>query len=584
MAKKIVNLAKVNPCSPIFYLKIGETEVTYSKSKYGVDNVMSFSMKLTAMDVASDIQIIIYDSTMFLFEYEILRGYTQVQFKFGQDLTNMSNLYTATITDYELEFTGGGEQLTISLLLGGSTVSSEESTSYEGTPSEVVRQIAKEEGWKIGKIVDCDSSTSKTYNRTGQSAIDFIKQTLIPEAKSTEGVTNYTFYTTSDGDGNTVINFEPMEGSSVDKYMVYEMVIGQDHEAVISFRPSFKGLMYTLLGSTPQTSEELQSNSNSTDNNQAGVSVLSVDELTNTLVSSYTTSKSIVKRVGSSSYNGTQMGKIAEFLFTKSVTLSNSAELEIRGDASIVPQSFVVIIVLTKDGYFHHSSGLYQVLEVSHDLDMGNFTTTLNMFRRGMNVGEDGSITLLGPSESKFNPVVVNGVSTSSVASTGNLQGNFVSSQDIRTIFDDKYKGLPYRLGAKGPNAYDCSGFCSSMLQDLVKKNGGSFKYVGSTSQFMELTDVEVPWDVNQMQPGDCLVFIGNQSNGSVNRHVVMVVDSSTVCHAGSPLKYATIESQMTRFETEGKKKGAQGYKCVRPLAKKSLYNTVPSAWESKVK
>ena len=72
---EIVNLSKVNPCSPIFYLKIGDTEVTQSNSVSSVENFISFSMKLTAIDVASDIEIIVYDDSALALEYEILRGY-----------------------------------------------------------------------------------------------------------------------------------------------------------------------------------------------------------------------------------------------------------------------------------------------------------------------------------------------------------------------------------------------------------------------------------------------------------------------------------------------------------------------------
>lgn len=709
MAKpKTVNYTKVNPSSPIFWLKIGDTEVTLSKSPAGADNFISFSMKLTAINVASDIQLILYDHTALLMEYEILKGYTEVQFKFGQDITNLSKLYTATITDYELSFVGESTMLTIKMILGGSGSttenSSEESKSYDGTPSEVVKQLCKEEGWEVGKITDCEDSTKGSFNRTGQTATDFINSVLVPKAQSKDGKGNYTFYTTSDDKGKTVANFTPQENSDVSEYSVYEMIIGQDHEAVIEFTPNFKGLMYNLLGggstnSTDSTTTEDSSNTGtSSDNSSSGgsstgqynaagelisgstsnnsqsksksnskssktsstssrtvstssistasltpgrskvkakvkdkdkdkdkdknkdkdkdkdktkdntssdtpntntnttttapsfnVVVPSIDQMTNNVVGAYANNSALKRVVGSSSYNSEEMGKIAQYLFSQSVMLSNSAELEIRGDASYEVQSFVAVVVLTPDGYFHHSSGLYQVLEVSHDIQQGEFTTTLNMFRRGMTISEDGEITLLDVSSSKFNPVqLANGATATSGATTssgsGNLQGDFVTSDEIRSIFDSRYKGLPYIFGSHGKypkRGYDCSGFCSSMLNDLVEKHGGKLKssfLFSTTSTFIDYTDVEVDWNnQSSWQPGDLLVAIGDQSHG-INRHVVMVVDSSQICHAGSPLKYATIESQVNRFN------GMTRHRCVRPLAKKDIYDKIPSGWENKVK
>lgn len=657
---KTVNYTKVNPSSPIFWLKIGDTEVTLSKSPNGANNFVSFSMKLTAINVASDIQLILYDRTALLMEWEILKGYTAVQFKFGQDVTNLSKLYTATITDYELGFVGESTMLTIKMILGGSggaQTSSEESKSYEGTPSDIVKKLCKEEGWVAGKITACADSTKGSFNRTGQTATDFITNVLIPQAQSKDGKGNYTFYTTSDANGKTVANFTPQENSDVSQYSVYEMIIGQDHEAVIEFTPSFKGLMYNLLGGgtsgtgTTNSTDNSSNTGTSSDNSSSGgsssggqynaagelisgststskaksktktktkdtdtttstgkdkkdkdkgntntntttpnpsfnVVVPSIDKLTNNVIGAYANNSSLKRVVGSSSYTSSEMGKIAQYLFSQSVMLSNSAELEIRGDASYEVQSFVAVVVLTEDGYFHHSSGLYQVLEVSHDIQQGEFTTTLNMFRRGMTISEDGEITLLDVSSSKFNPVQVAPGATSGATSSGsgNLQGDFVTSDEIRSLFDSRYKGLPYIFGSHGKypkRGYDCSGFCSSMLNDLVEKHGGKLKssfLFSTTSTFIDYTDVEVDWNnQSSWQPGDLLVAIGDQSKG-INRHVVMVVDSSQICHAGSPLKYATIESQVNRFN------GMTKHRCVRPLAKKDIYDKIPSGWESKVK
>lgn len=775
------NLAKVNPCSPIFYLKIGDTEVTKANSIYAADNFISFSMKLTALDVASDIEIVVYDDSALAFEYEILRGYQNVQFKFGQDLNNMSKMYSATITDYDLEFVNLGVQLTLKLILGATGATSEESKSYKGTPSDIVKKICKEEDWEVGKITACKSNTKDTFTRSGKTAVDFITQDLIPKAVSTKGKTNYTFYTTSK-DGKTVANFTTQkattdENNTLTDYTLYEIVIGKDHEAVIDFKPSFSGLMYNLLGGVaPNTGNN--SGNNTTGNNgtngntgtsqplqpgethkaeitaywpsnegveggydqsaggklnpdnltcaapscipfytkiqisgtgtsqdgkvytvtdrggaivvdpdgtyhidllmhnrsevntfgrrKAQITILSgssstssknnssskrssksmlmaysrvtsrdkeytasgepingndstinnttspntndnnyslnsniqvvapaIDKLTNNLITASTDTKVIKRRVGTSSYNSKELGELAEYLFTRSVMLSNSAELTVRGDASIQPQSFVAIMVLTKDGFFHHSSGLYQVLEVSHDLDMGNFTTTLNMFRRGMQIGEDGSITLLDPGNSTFSSNLADKMNGGNGSTPGNsgtssggggITGDFVTSDEIIKQFDSKFKGMPYSLGAKGAygttSAYDCSGFACAMIKELAKAHGGDTRIdIGGTqSMIVDYKNYSVGWDKSKLQPGDLIIGVAaNQTK--VNRHVVMYVGNGIVCHAGSPLKYTPLDDASI-WDRLGK---MENHAVIRILAAKNIYTKVPPDWQNKV-
>ena len=297
----------------------------------------------------------------------------------------------------------------------------------------------------------------------------------------------------------------------------------------------------TIETTTPSNTNDNQI----TNNSNVQVVVPTIDKLTNNLITGSTDTRLIRRRVGTSSYNSQDLGKLAEYLFTRSVTLSNSAELTLRGDASLQPQSFVAVMVLTKDGFFHHSSGLYQVLEVSHDIDMGNFTTSLNMFRRGMEVGEDGSITLLDAGNSKFSSNLAPNVGTTpgtggtpgTSGPINGVPGDFVTSDEISEEFKQKFEGLPYRLGAKGyypQSAYDCSGFVSAMLNELAKRHGGSTKLLGGTFDLVaQYKNYEVDWNNKAgFQPGDILVGVNNDQSHGVDRHVVMYVGNGTICHA----------------------------------------------------
>ena len=278
-----------------------------------------------------------------------------------------------------------------------------------------------------------------------------------------------------------------------------------------------------------------------------GVLAPSVDELTNVLIKPYESDTTFKRYVGSSSYNAEELGKIAEYMFTMASVLMPTAQLELRGNALIDTMSFVIIIVMTKDKLFHHSSGLYQIMEVAHNIEMGEFTTTLNMIKRAMQIDESGNITLLDASEGVTADPQLGGSTPSDQGNnsgntndgTENISNNVVNSASSDTIrkYAEKYVGLPYVWGGSGPNksGYDCSGFCSEMLYDM------GYKRIGTTANFINTgQQVCPPWDKANILPGDCIVY---RQNGA--GHVVMVVDQNTVVHAprtGDVIKYADID------------------------------------------
>lgn len=78
-----------------------------------------------------------------------------------------------------------------------------------------------------------------------------------------------------------------------------------------------------------------------------------------------------------------------------------------------------------------------------------------------------------------------------------------------------RYLGRPYRHGAKGPSAFDCSGFTSYVFQQYGIKLSPS-----SRTQYTQGEKIET----NQVQPGD-LLFFGGRSGGKTVGHVALAVD-----------------------------------------------------------
>ncbi len=81
--------------------------------------------------------------------------------------------------------------------------------------------------------------------------------------------------------------------------------------------------------------------------------------------------------------------------------------------------------------------------------------------------------------------------------------------------FAAKYLGRPYRLGAKGPSAFDCSGFTGYVFRSFGISLGAS-----SRDQFKQGKSLSL----DQVRPGDLMFFAGRRGGSTVG-HVVMAVD-----------------------------------------------------------
>lgn len=78
-----------------------------------------------------------------------------------------------------------------------------------------------------------------------------------------------------------------------------------------------------------------------------------------------------------------------------------------------------------------------------------------------------------------------------------------------------QYIGTRYRRGAKGPSAFDCSGFTSYVFRN--------FGYSLSPSSSMQGTQGE-RISMDEIEPGDLMFFTGRRGGNNVG-HVGMVVD-----------------------------------------------------------
>jgi len=120
----------------------------------------------------------------------------------------------------------------------------------------------------------------------------------------------------------------------------------------------------------------------------------------------------------------------------------------------------------------------------------------------------------------------------------------WVSSSELADrIIDDAYSflGTPYRYGANGPKAFDCSGFTRYIYRHYGYELGRSAKGQASDGRTVE-------GDISALQKGDLVIF-GSKGNTRIG-HVGMVVDTAP---DGSTFRFIHASSEgvnITDFST----------------------------------
>ncbi|MEV4257125.1 C40 family peptidase [Spirillospora sp. NPDC049652] len=96
-------------------------------------------------------------------------------------------------------------------------------------------------------------------------------------------------------------------------------------------------------------------------------------------------------------------------------------------------------------------------------------------------------------------------------------------------------KGKPYRYGAAGPNAFDCSGF----VQWSYRKAGVKLPRV-TTSQYRSVKN-KVAW--NKLAPGDLVFFNGKGHVGLIYKKKGRTLYMIHAPHSGDHVRVAKLNS-----------------------------------------
>lgn len=428
-------LPPANPFFAFVELSIGEMSMT----RLPPEHLLQFTYTRKPMNAANKFIISLFDETALMVEYWLIRGYQDVKFQYGYVGGQVSPVYSGTITEYDVDFSPAGAVLNVEGLSSAISAFSKPVTkTYKDMKiHEIVKDIAKDEGWIEGNIVECSSvadgdNPDKVFTRNNQAAPIFITNELIPYAKSSEtGDSNFILNFEDSAEG-TKINFYPAiqankNSDSVEHLYEFQWGSGDRNSQVISFNPDYSGTLRLMSGGAVVEADTIDKIANE----MFSITYDSDTDANRTVLDSkspydYSGAKKII---GGSSYTKDEMRNIAAYLWYTNSTYPVNAELTIMGDSGINAFDTVSVVMLNKDGLPHHSSGVYLVKEIEDDIAGGSYITKMSLFKNAMSIGvdESGGINVTISSDYTANAVTDSVGDSTPVTTSGPSTSNLVN-------------------------------------------------------------------------------------------------------------------------------------------------------------
>lgn len=377
--------------TPFIKFQIGDIDLTYNPQKH----IISATITRTAKTF-NNANVVLYDDEAIYVENLLTRDRVKedIYLQYGFSFFRESPIMKMSLVDYTIEFTAGRARLTMDLVtIAMSSLGIPRRRTYvEKTPSEIVREIARIEGWDIGYIEDTipvyEDGKIKSYRQENISSIKFIKDILIKESVSaTTKASNYNLFFI-DKNGRTYVYYCTNQfGKKPSARYEYE-IYSKDNNEVISFScsPEGKARAYALgdiikgYGYDPLVREHY---------------IIEYDYRTNT--SKVVTGPKINNYESEKGYDlGIKPIEVAKKEIAKKwyevSDTSYEATLEILGNPILMPQETISIIVYDKNGRPHHTSGIYLITEIEDTIEGGNFTSTCSLIRNASNYGNEISV------------------------------------------------------------------------------------------------------------------------------------------------------------------------------------------------
>lgn len=358
--------------------------------------LIEFRHKRNMADSANNFSFSVYDDTALELEYVITEGEKDVVFRYGYSNGKSSPVYGGTIWDYSLSFEHGGVVLNVE---GTSQIlnwhAKRATRSFKGMLiHEIVKRIAKEEGWQIGYIEECEpiinkhgsdnNATLKSFHQMNISSVKFIKEELAPYAISKRTGESGFMLWFEDTKKGPRIYFAPPNWKAQPKKSYLLDYNKSGRGAIINFTPEVNGSVLMQGGGTAEVSG-MEGLSN--DFYKASYSDSSNPKKPTTGSKSAIAFEKGRTIINMSSASVKEMEVRTANLWYKNASLVYPATCEIIGDPDLKPNQGIEIIIMTNKGKLHHTSGVYLITAIEDVIESGKYTSTLELMKNAVSAG-----------------------------------------------------------------------------------------------------------------------------------------------------------------------------------------------------
>lgn len=314
--------------------------------------------------------------------------------------------------------------------------------------------------------------------------------------------------------GNSAWRAELTKG--VDAEYCFEIGTGNTPRAtVISFNPTYKGTILWGAGGESTQGNAVDANKNTLMQGTSAQDVLGV------LSQAITQGTSRILQ--SSSASREELENMAAFLHKAAGQKHESATMEIFGDPNMQLTKTVSVLMLTKYGQPHHTSGKWLITGIKDTIQGGTYTTTLELKPdSGSNAGNGAAGTNKAGADGNGS-----GGATHAVAADASVQK---AIDWAISIANDDSHGYS-QASREGPD-YDCSSFVYSafeyagfgVIENCTSWPGHPGNCETMPGDFKAAGFEMMPFDKDNLQVGDILwhedhteIFLGN--NQRVGAH-----------------------------------------------------------------